>query len=134
MAKAARESGTDADKLRVRRTLEKVLSEGFFFDTMAAIGGLSELRERAAIPALSAYMNSALDARLARQAEGAVEALRGEGGMPPEVKSLRDELEKLKEESSKLKDQVEKLKAQKKEPAKPASKPARPVKATRKKK
>jgi aminopeptidase N len=114
LGRAIRESSDvkEADKLRTRRLYEKVLDEGFFLDRIAAIAGLKELRDSASVGMLGAFKSSALDQRLARQAERAIDALREAGGVPPEVKSLREELDKLKEESSKWKERIEKLEHQ----------------------
>jgi len=112
LGKCARETHKDEFKTRVRKRLEQVLDEGFFLDRMAAMKSLQDLRDAAAIPALEAFQHSALDQRLARQAEEAAEALRAAQGVPPEVKSLREELTKLKDESVKMKEKIEKLEAQ----------------------
>jgi len=99
----------DSDKLRVGRLYEKVLDEGFFLDRLGAIAGLRELQDPAAIGVLERFKESALDQRLSRSAERAIQALREAAGVPPEVKALREELDKLKEESSKWKERLEKL-------------------------
>ena len=111
LGRAVREGAKakDSDKLRVRRLYDKVLDEGFFFDRIAAINGLRELHDSAAIAALERFKDSALDQRLARSAEKAIEAIRESAGVPPEVKALREELDKLKEESGKWKERLEKL-------------------------
>ncbi|MCY3020413.1 MAG: M1 family aminopeptidase [Planctomycetota bacterium] len=126
LGRAVREAGKGdgADKLRVRRLYEKVLDEGVFHDRLAAIHGLRELRDPAAIPALTRFKESALDQRMARSAERAIEAIREGAGVPPEVKALREELDKLKEEAAKSKERLEKLESRAK--GKRAAKKKRP--------
>jgi aminopeptidase N len=111
--RAARESEKDEAKKRARLALEKVLHDGFFTDRMAALGGLEQLRDRAALPTLEALKDAALDGRIKRRIEETAAGLREAGGIPPEVKSLREELDKLKDETEKLKEQVQKLEAAK---------------------
>ena len=111
LGRAAYETHQDAAKTRVRKLLEEVLDQGLFFECRAAIPSLRQLRDPAAIAALTRFKNSALDQRLVRAAEEALRGLRDSAGIPPEMKALRGEVEKLKEESGKLKDQLAKLAA-----------------------
>jgi len=113
LGRAARESDKEPAKKRTRLALEKVVHDGFFMDRLAALGGLSQLRDRASVATLDALKDAALDGRIKRRIEETANALREAGGVPPEVKSLREELDKLKTEAGKLKEQVQKLSAAK---------------------
>ncbi|MCW8133484.1 MAG: HEAT repeat domain-containing protein [Planctomycetota bacterium] len=112
LGKAARDSNDEKAKARVRETLERALLDGFFLDRFAAMRGLKDLRDPAAISALTKFKDSALDQRLARHAESTIAALRDAGGVPPEVKALREELEKLKKDAQAVKEKLEKVSAQ----------------------
>src|SRR6185503_1350028 len=104
LGRAAREANDEKAKARVRRTLEQALLDGFFLDRFAAMRGLRDLRDPGAVGVLSRFKESALEQRLARNAEETAAALREAGGAPPELRALREELDKLKKESEKLKD------------------------------
>lgn len=111
LGRAAREANSDKARLRVRELLERALLDGFFLDRFAAMRGLRDLRDPAAIAALNKFKDSALDQRLTRHAEETIAALRDVAGVPPEVKALREELEKMKKDAQAMKEKLEKVSA-----------------------
>jgi len=111
LGRTAREANDARAISRVRQLLERALLDGFFLDRFAAMRGLRDLRDPAAIAVLTRFKESALDQRLTRHAEDTIAALRDVAGVPPEVKALREELEKLKRDAQALKDKVTKVEA-----------------------
>ncbi len=110
LVRATKESGArDHVKGRVRRLLESVLDRGHYHEQTSALGALGALGDTAAIGAVAAIKAGGGDPGLVKPAEGALNALRDAGGLPPEVKALREELDKVKEEAAELKAKVEKL-------------------------
>jgi aminopeptidase N len=110
LGELAYHSPEDRHKTEARETIEPCL-EGDFRTAMAAISGLSALKDPKAIGALGKLARTTHDSRIKKRAQGAIESIRAAQGAPKELRELRDDYDKLKDDYEKLKERLDKVEA-----------------------
>ncbi|MGB3403334.1 MAG: M1 family metallopeptidase [Microcoleaceae cyanobacterium] len=96
---------------RILQRLEDIAGEDFFLTQVAVVGALGIMETPKAIAVLNDLVESALDGRVKRRAEEAVQKVQKNIGSDKALKQVRDELEKLKKQNQELKSRLETLEA-----------------------
>ncbi|MGB3536168.1 MAG: M1 family metallopeptidase [Microcoleaceae cyanobacterium] len=96
---------------RILQRLEDIAGEDFFLTQVAVVAALGSMETPKAIAVLNGLVESALDGRVKRRAEEAVQKVQKNIGSDKALKQVRDELEKLKKQNQELKSRLENLEA-----------------------
>jgi aminopeptidase N len=96
---------------RILQHLEDIAKEDFFLTQVAVVAALGTMETPKAIAVLNDLVESALDGRVKRRAEEAVQKVQKNIGSDKALKQVRDELEKLKKQNQELKSRLETLEA-----------------------
>ena len=96
---------------RILQRLEDIAKEDFFLTQVAVVMALGSMETPKAITVLNDLVESALDGRVKRRAEEAVQKVQKSIGSDRALKQVRDEVEKLKKQNQELKSRLETLEA-----------------------